>query len=280
VTFGINAWLWLMPLQTATSLETIHKVADMGFDQIEVPLEQPHQLDYAQIAEAVKERGLDVSICVAMSPERDLIHPDISIQENTLSYLKHCINTVNLLGGRNVVGPMYASVGRLWQQTQSERAKDVATLVNHLKTLSDYAETKEAVLCIEPLNRFETSFMNLASQAVEVVEQVGHSSCKIQLDSFHMNIEEDSIGDAIRLAGKHLGQLHVCANDRGAPGAGHLNWQDLSQALKDSHFDGPLVIEAFHTDNKVMAAAASIWRSKASSADVLAKEGLEFLQDL
>ena len=130
-----------------------------------------------------------------------------------------------------MIGPLYSSVGRCWQQTADERARDLDVLVTQLKALSKYAGDRGVVLCVEPLNRFETSFLNLAEQAIEVVDRVDHPACGILLDTFHMNIEEKSIGDAIRAAGPRLKHLHTCENDRGAPGSGHVPWNEVAAGL-------------------------------------------------
>jgi len=133
---------------------------------------------------------------------------------------------------------------------------------------------------VEPLNRFETSFLNLAEQVIEVVDRVGHPNCQIMLDTFHMNIEEKSSGDAIRAAGKRLKHLHSCENDRGAPGSGQVAWQEVAQALWDIGYAGPVVIESFTAKVKSIARAAAIWRPLASSQDALAADGLKFLRQL
>ena len=153
-------------------------------------------------------------------------------------------------------------------------------LVKQLRELSTYAAERGAVLCVEPLNRFETSFLNLASQAIEVVDRVAHPACKILLDTFHMNIEEQSVGDAIRSAGGRLAQLHTCENDRGAPGSGHVPWKEVAQACKDIGFEGPMVIESFTPKVKSIARAAAIWRPLSRTPDTLAEDGLKFLREL
>ncbi|MBZ0307555.1 MAG: sugar phosphate isomerase/epimerase, partial [Anaerolineae bacterium] len=182
--------------------------------------------------------------------------------------------------GTNVVGPIYAAVGRVWQATAAERAKDVDMLVKNLKELGSYAADKGAVLGIEPLNRFETSFINLASQAIEVVDRVDSSGCKIMLDTFHMNVEEKSLGEAIRQTGSRLVHFHACENDRGAPGSGTVHWDEVGQALKGIQFDGPVVIESFTDKVKTIARAAAIWRPFESSQDALAQSGVNFLKKL
>ena len=136
-----------------------------------------------------------------MGPDRDLIHPDESIRTNGMDYVRHCIDAAQTLGATNVVGPLYSAVGRTWQATDDERKRDLDLLVRQLSELAKYAGDRGVWLGVEPLNRFETSFMNLASQAIEVVDRVDHPACGMLLDTFHMNIEERSIGDAIRAAG-------------------------------------------------------------------------------
>ena len=136
-----------------------------------------------------------------------------------MEYVAHCIDAAKTLGAKNVVGPLYSAVGRTWQQTADERQRDTDLLVDQLKELSAQASDKGVTLCVEPLNRFETSFLNLSSQAIEVVDRVTARRA-VLLDTFHMNIEEKSIGDAIRAAGSRLKHLHSCENDRARPAQG------------------------------------------------------------
>jgi D-psicose/D-tagatose/L-ribulose 3-epimerase len=144
--------------------------------------------------------------------------------------------------------------------------------------LARYAGDHGVTLGVEPLNRFETSFLNLAEQAIEITDRVGHPSCKIMLDTFHMNIEEKSAGDAIEAVGNRLCQLHACENDRGTPGSGNVDWEQVSSALSKIQFDGPVVIESFTSKVQSIARAAAIWRPLADSQDELSQDGLAFLQ--
>ena len=215
-----------------------------------------------------------------MSSDRDLIDPDPTVRQNGVDYIKASMDGLSLVGGKNFVGPFYSAVGRTWSQSAEEREHDMAILVEILKDLSEYAETKGVVLGLEPLNRFETSFITTADQAIELVDRVNHPSCKIMLDTFHMNIEENSMGDAIRRVGARLIQVHSNENNRGTPGAGHVPWNEIAQALKDIHFDGVLVIELFTSKVKSIARAAAIWRPLAASQDALAADGVVFLRKL
>jgi len=278
--FGVNTWVWVSPLTTQDLERLAPHVAELGFDWIEVPIEGLNDFDYARAAEVIRENNLGVSVVLAMGPDRDLIHPDASIRENGAAYIRHVIDAAHTIGATNVVGPIYSAVGRTWQQTPEERKRDMDILIPTLKSLASYAQDRGVVLCLEPLNRFETSFINLASQAIEVVDSVGSPSLQIMLDTFHMNIEEPSLGDAIRAVGPRLRHVHTCENDRGTPGSGHVPWNEVAQALKDIKYEGPLVIESFTDKVKSIARAAAIWRPLASSQDALAKEGVAFLRKI
>jgi D-psicose/D-tagatose/L-ribulose 3-epimerase len=277
---GVNAWVWSSPVNTAEFGRLAPIVAGMGFDLIEVGIESTSDLDYRRAAEIAKTNGLAVGVCAAMGPDRDLIHPDENIRSNGMDYVRHCIDAAETLGARNVCGPLYSAVGRTWQASDDERKRDVDLLVRQLGELAKYAGERGVWLGVEPLNRFETSFINLASQAIEVADRVDHPACGVMLDTFHMNIEEKSIGDAIRAAGKRMGQLHACENDRGAPGSGHVPWDEVAQACRDIGFTGPFVIESFTNKVKSIARAAAIWRTFAPSQDALAEDGLRHLRAL
>ena len=277
---GVNAWVWTSPVNTVEFGRLAPMVKRMGFDLIEFGVESTTDLDYATASDIARANGLGVSVCAAMGPDRDLIHADESIRKNGMEYVRHCIDAAKTVGAPNVIGPLYSAVGRTWQSTDDERKRDTDLLVRQLKDLSNYAADRGVGLAVEPLNRFETSFMNLASQAIEVVDRVDHPSCGILLDTFHMNIEERSIGDAIRAAGKRVRQIHTCENDRGAPGSGHVPWQEVANACRDIGFTGPYVIESVTDKVKSIARAAAIWRNFAPTQDALAEDGLKFLRKL
>ena len=275
---GITTWVWTAPLSNEEFSAIARHVAELGFDLVELPIERIGDLDYTDAAAVIKDSGLVASVCAVMSPDRDLIHSDETVRSNGVAYVRHCIEAAHTLGARNVVGPLYSAVGRLWQPTPDERARDVDLLVRQLRSLAQYAGDHGVVLCIEPLNRFETSLINLAEQAIEIVDRVDHPACGILLDTFHMNIEERSFGEAIRAAGSRLRHLHACENDRGTPGKGHVAWQEVAEACRAIGYKGPVVIETFTDRVKTMARAVAIWRPLAPSPEFLAREGLQHLR--
>jgi D-psicose/D-tagatose/L-ribulose 3-epimerase len=278
--FGVNTWVWTSPLSDAELAVLVPKVVEFGFDWIEVPIETPDEFDYARAGALIRAYGLGVSVGAAMGPDRDLIHPDTSIRANGAAYVRHCIDATHTIGAHTLIGPIYAAVGRTWQMTAQERERDMLVLVAALRELAAYAATRDVVLCIEPLNRFETSFINLAAQGIVMIDRVVHPNCQLMMDTFHMNIDERSLGDASRAVGKRLRHVHACENDRGAPGSGHVPWDDVALALREIDYAGPVVIESFTSKVKSIARAAAIWRSLANSQDDLARDGLAFLRGL
>ncbi len=150
--------------------------------------------------------------------------------------------------------------------------------VSGLKELAKVAEDLDVRIALEPLNRFETYFLNTAEDAVALVQEVGSRAVGVHLDTFHMNIEEKCLYKAIKTAGSYLYHFHTCENDRGTPGEGHVEWDDVFQALREVDYKGALVIESFVPGVKEIARAASIWRELAPSSDYVAAKGLEFLK--
>ena len=211
--YGINTWVWTSPLTNEELKAIAPKVAKIGFDWIEIPLEGLDDIDYAQAAAVIREYGLGISCTGALGPDRDLISPDPAIRENAKAYVRGAIDATQQLGATNLVGPFYSAVGRTWQQTEAERQSDLDLVVASLKELGAYAADHGVVICVEPLNRFETSFMNLASQVAEVVDRVDSPGVAMMLDTFHMNIEERNSGRCYP-AGRQALEAHPHLRER------------------------------------------------------------------
>jgi D-psicose/D-tagatose/L-ribulose 3-epimerase len=279
ILYGINTFLWASPFKTQ-HLPLLEKGKSLGFDLVEIPIEGEADIDYAKTAEAYKRAGVQCSLCAVMGPNRDPSHEDEAIQKGGVSYLKHCIDAAAQLHATALVGPLYAAVGRQWQATPEQRKRDLERCAKNLKVVARYAEDKGVTLALEPLNRFETSFINLTEQAIELLKMIDSPRVKLMMDTFHANIEEKHLGSAIEAAGKHLVHLHANENDRGTPGTGHVAWAEVAAALKKIGFSGTLVIESFSTEVKEIARAAAVWRPLAPTPDGLAKDGLAFLKKL
>jgi D-psicose/D-tagatose/L-ribulose 3-epimerase len=133
---------------------------------------------------------------------------------------------------------------------------------------------------VEPLNRYETSLLNTVDQTLDALDGLPPEHIGIALDTYHLNIEERDPPAATRRAAGRVVHVQVCGNDRGAPGADHVDWRGFLDALSDAGYAGPLCIESFTADNATIATAASIWRALARTQDALATDGLSFLRGL
>ncbi len=275
--FGINTFLFTSPFNNS-STKLFPKFKKWGFDSVEIAIEDPSHIDPAHVRRELDRHGLVCgSVCAAMGPDRDL-RGDAKAQKTGLAYMTALLDQMVVLGCPSLIGPVYSAVGRADAVPADEYKKQWATVVKHLKTLCKHAEKRGRQVCLEPLNRFETDFINTCDQALKMIKAVGSPTLKLHLDTFHMNIEEKSQADAIRKAGKHLAHFHACGSDRGTPGNDHIDWKPIAKALRDIRYDGNVVIESFTTDVKVIAKAAAIWRRMEPTRDEIAVKGLKNLR--
>ncbi len=234
-------------------------------------------MDIKATGDALKAAGMECTGCSILGDDRDLISDDPAIRENAKKYMKECIEIVSALGGSLFCGPLYSAVGKLVGRSRTEEEWDLA--VAGLKEVAEVAGDSGVTLAIEPLNRFETYFINIAQDAAQLARDVGHPIVKVHLDTFHMNIEEKDIAAAIRNTGDLIAHMHCCENDRGAPGSGHVDWDGVFEALDDVNYDAWIVIESFVPAIEAIAKAAAIWRQlDPGGSNAVAVDGLKFLK--
>ena len=275
--YGASTFIWTSPFGDDT-LALCDHVASLGFDTIEICIEDPARVTGQAVAAAAAASGLEVVVCGAFGPERDVSHEDPSMRAKGVEYLQTCVELAAAAGARLVGGPMYATTGKTALLEPAQRAQQWNRAVESLRVVAADAQERQVTLAIEPLNRFETDLVNTVEQGVTLCEDIGADNVGLLLDTFHMNIEEKNIGDALRLAGAHLRHFHACENDRGAPGSGHVEWPEVFAALDDIGYDDTIVIESFTPEIKEIARAVSLWRPVAADGDTLARDGLAFLR--
>jgi len=278
--FGINTLLYAGTF-TDEDTKFFKKFKEMGFDGVEIALEKKGDINYERALNELKENDLECSsICGLFGPDRDIRGPNREYITSGMSYIKDCINACANLECSLFAGPVYSAVGRASLESEEAKKEQWKTAVNNLKEVCKYAEDKGVFIALEPLNRFETDFINTCAQAINLIRDVGSNMLKIHLDSFHMNIEEKSSKQAILNAGDFLYHFHASENDRGAPGTGQVHWSEIVSALKDIEYDRYIVIESFTPEVKVIAKAASIWRQTEKDGYILAEKGLKSLKEL
>ncbi len=274
---GINSFLFVSPF-TTDSVKLFPKFKRWGFDTVEIPIEAPEHVDPAKVRAAADKAGLAIgSVCACMGPGRDF-RGSAEEQQQAMVYCKALIDQMVVLGCPSLIGPVYSVVGLIGAHDDATKKQHFALVVKNLKELAAYAEQKGVQICVEPLNRFETDFLNTCDQAIKLLKAVKSPALRLHLDTFHMNIEEKNQAAAILKAGSLLGHFHACGSDRGTPGNDHIDWKPIAAALKKIKYKGDVVIESFTTDVKVIARAAAIWRKMEPTRDEIATKGLAFLR--
>jgi D-psicose/D-tagatose/L-ribulose 3-epimerase len=277
---GVNTWVWTSPLTDRQLPELLGKVAGMGFEAVELPLESAGDLTVPAVRAALDATGLQPHVVGAMAPGRDLVVASPGAVAATQDYLRRCVDLAAGIGAPAVCGPFYAATGRVWRMTPAERATAYQEWRDNLAPVVEHAAQAGVRIGIEPLNRYETSLVNTVEQALTGLGDLLGPACGVALDTYHLGIEERSSADAVRRAGEHLVHVQVCGNDRGAPGGDQTDWAGILAALDEVGYTGALCIESFTADNAAIATAASIWRPLAATQDDLAKDGLAFLRSL
>jgi len=274
---GINSFLFVSPF-TTDSVKLFPKFKRWGFDTVEIPIEAPEHVDPAKVRAAADKAGLAIgSVCACMGPGRDF-RGSAEEQQQAMVYCKALIDQMVVLGCPSLIGPVYSVVGLIGAHDDATKKQHFALVVKNLKELAAYAEQKGVQICVEPLNRFETDFLNTCDQAIKLLKAVKSPARPLPPAPFHMNIEEKNQAAAILKAGSLLGHFHACGSDRGTPGNDHIDWKPIAAALKKIKYKGDVVIESFTTDVKVIARAAAIWRKMEPTRDEIATKGLAFLR--
>jgi len=276
---GVNAWVWTSPFDRE-AVRYIGTAVKMGFDAFTMPIEEPELIDIAAVKAAVDEHPIRLNVSGAYGPGRDLASTEPGHRKACLAYIHDMLKICQQLGIRIIGGPTYSQVGKRRKLDDDARRREWDLAVAGLKEAGRMAADHGVTLALEPLNRFETDLVNTAAQVKRMVAEIDLPSVKIHLDTFHMHIEEQSIYDAIILAGSDLVYFDASESDRGTPGSAQVDWEGVARALKEIGYQGDCVIESFTPACEAIADAACIWRPLATSQDALADDGGRFLRQL
>lgn len=274
---GLSTFVLASPFSDA-DLHLMRKVKSMGYDVIEICIEDPTKLSADKMLKAAQENELTISICGAFGPDRDVSHEDPEIRAKGIEYLKLCVDFASEVGSSFVSGPMYSATGKARLLSPEDKKQQFRWAVESLTLVASYAGSKNIGLAIEPLNRFETDLVNTLEQGVELCKAINLRNVGLLIDTFHMNIEEKSLTEAITFAAPFIFHVQASENDRGTPGKGQIHWDELFEALSKIGYEGQIVIESFLPTVKEIAKAVSAWRPVAPSMDSLATDGYAFIK--
>jgi D-psicose/D-tagatose/L-ribulose 3-epimerase len=273
--FGVNTFIWSATFDPS-NFGLLPLIKDAGFDGVEVPLLRPAEFAGSSIRHATEAHGLECNACTVLVDGLSLISESADIRRRTRLHLEDVAKAAADAGAGIVAGPLYSPVGYLPGRRRTSDEWNWA--VEGFQSVGDTLAANGVTFAIEPLNRFETYFLNTAADAATLAEQIGHPNIGILFDTFHANIEEKNIAAGYRTVGPQLKHVHTCENDRGIPGSGHVEWKEVFRALRDLNYDGWLTIEGFGFAIKDLSAAAAIWRDIERTPESIAFEGVKFLK--
>jgi|TARA_B110000046_G_scaffold140321_1_gene146843 D-psicose/D-tagatose/L-ribulose 3-epimerase len=278
VQFAVSTWLWTSPF-TTEHIDLFPKIKNMGFNGVEIAVEDPDLLDLKTIKTALIDHQLIPIICGAFGPSRDLTHADPAIHQVCFDYIERCFDICNYLDTNFLAGPIYSAVGKARRLSDKDRNIEFDLAVYNLQKVCHHAQRRGLSIAIEPLNRFETDLINTCSDVVKLIQCIDSPSAKILLDSFHMTLEERDLAEAVKTAGNQLIHMQVSENHRGIPGTGQTHWDRLKAGLTAIDYQGFISIESFTPHVQELADAVCIWKPFTDSQDTFATQGLSFLKE-
>lgn len=276
---GVNLWVWDSPVTTSVIIERSSAVRQWGFDTLELPIENATDWDGPIVRDVLHDNGLGATACAVLGPGRELCEAPATVIRATQDYLRAAIDLCAEVDAPVLGGPIYASVGRTWRVDANQRRWSLEEVRDNLVPVIEHARGAGVMLAIEPLNRYETSLITTVAQARELIDPLPSEVCGILFDTFHANIEESDVAQAIIEAGERLAHVQASASHRGAPGDDHIDWNAVAWALDHIGYSRSVCIESFTAHNAMIATAASIWRPLAPTQDEIATLGLRTLRE-
>ncbi len=273
VRFGINLWNWT-PVFSDEHMDLIDRAAKIGFGAVEIGMNQTG-FNYKEVKSHIDANGLELTLCAALTKGRDISNFDEEIRKNAKRYMIDCFKAGGKMGAKLFVGPVFAGGGKAHDLSLDDSKREWHLAVLGIREMADEASNFGITIGLEPINRYRTSVVNTAEQALRMIYDIDKPNVGILFDTYQANIEESSISSALEsvLKANKLVHFHACENHRGAPGTGHIPWKDLISILKKYKYQGHLTMETF-----AKGGLDAGWYPLAKTQDELARIGLENLQ--
>jgi D-psicose/D-tagatose/L-ribulose 3-epimerase len=274
--FGMNVLLWTDNL-TEQHRPVLEQLKQMGYDGVELPIFDLNPDKFAAIGLWLDDLGLERTGVTCRTVDDNPISPDPKIRALGVANNKLVLDCCQAAGMPILAGPYHSALGHFTGQGPTK--DEWAWGVESMRQMAEHAKTCGVTLAVEYLNRFECYLLNSAADTVRFLRDVEHPNCRMMYDTFHANIEEKSISQAIRECAPYTVHVHISENDRGTPGTGHVAWAETFDTLCDVKYDGWLMIEAFGLALPALAAATKIWRRMFDTEENLARQGLAFMKE-
>jgi D-psicose/D-tagatose/L-ribulose 3-epimerase len=274
IRFGMHSSLWTGSWTVPAAENLIPQAAKHGLEVIEVPLFNPEAIDVAHTVALLEQYGIAPSASICLPPgDASALFPDRGER-----FVMRALEVAHSLGCTFLGGVTYSSLG--WKSGKPPVEEEYANVARALKPVARRAQEYGIQLGLEPCNRYETHLINTAAQCLAVIERIGEPNLVCHLDTYHMNIEEKGFGNGFRVAGKYCSYVHLSESDRGVPGTGNVDFEDIFRTLAQIGFQGDLVIESFIALPPEIASALCVWRPVAKSAEEVLTQGVPYLKKL
>jgi D-psicose/D-tagatose/L-ribulose 3-epimerase len=273
--FGMNLLLWSGDL-TDELVPVLEKLKAMGYDGVELPIFDADPAKFAKWGKRLDEIGLERTAVTVRTPDTNPISPDAKVRAAGVAGNKLALECCEAAGAKLICGPYHSAIGEF--TGKGPTADEWKWGVDSMRQTAEHAKTHGVMLGVEYLNRFECYLLNSAADTVRFVREVNHPNCRMMYDTFHANIEEKNPAQAIKSCAEYTVHIHISENDRSTPGQGNVPWDATFKAIKETGYDGWLMIEAFGLALPELAAATKIWRKMYQSEEQLARDGLAFMK--
>ncbi len=274
---GFNMLLWATHV-TDAHLPIIEDIKATGYDGVEIPMFEGDPEYFRLLGQRIRDLGLQaVGVGVMPGGGKNAISPDAADRAGALAHLHWLTDCTEALGATMFCGPLHQPLGTFSGHGPS--AEEIDRVAEVLKQALVYAAKVGVQISVEPVNRFECYFMNTAAQAAAFVKRVGAPNFGYLYDTFHFNIEENSLTSVIPETIGQINHVHISENNRGVPGAGHIDFPSVFKALKAAGYDGWMTIEAFGSALPALAAATKIWRPMFATPEDVYRKGFRLMRD-
>jgi D-psicose/D-tagatose/L-ribulose 3-epimerase len=273
--YGINLLLWGANIGEG-HYGLLEKIKKWGYDGVEVPTFGADENRYKALGKKLKDIGLQCTTCVIVQKDTNPVDESPAVRQKAVDFLKQMVDHNRIVGSTMMMGPYSTPVGALVGRGRTD--DEWKRAVEVFQKVAPYAQQAGIPMALEYLNRFEHYFINDTATAAKFVDAVNHPNFKLHYDTFHANIEEKKIPEAIRAGGKRIAHVHISENDRSTPGEGHVHWDESFGTLAEIGYDGWLMVEAFGCALPEIAGATCIWRNMFPNEEYLAKNALAFMK--
>ena len=272
---GIEIFYWLDSWYDDQA-SVFAKAAEAGYDGVEMSFVAGVDVGVERIARTAESLDLSVLCSTGLTPEMDISSPDADVRAAGVEHLRRCLDQAARLGSPILGGVTYAPwMGFPEGDLDVRRKRSAASL----HEAAEHAAALGVTICLEVLNRFESFMFNTVAECLDFIDSVDHPSVEVELDTFHMNMEEDDLAGAVRLAAGRIGHVQAAANNRRAPQYGHIDWASFKKALDEAGYGGWVVFETFPNSGAETGRATYAWRDLSDDLDRDAADAARFIRE-